>query len=140
MGPWGFWTTFLVAASMGSAIFGRTLKVLGHASNENAIVFGIALGIVFGAVTAFFMKRMVITVAYNDREEFLAKLNEAAAQMTSWRWPGTKRVLKPDADGSIWVGIATGEAYTKVKVQLSPGSATITGPGFYAKRLARKLA
>ncbi len=141
MQPRSFWGTFVMLAAttalpfallwsllfslMMGWEFGQVLRV--------GIWGGIAFGLLFGFVMAFFVKAVTISVAFQDKEAFLQRLNVALAELGYHPQSQTKTFLtyKPSFQAGLLAG--------KISVQIEQSSATIVGPSTYLKKLQKRI-
>ncbi len=141
MQPRSFWGTFVMVAAitalpfallwsllfslMMGLEFGQVLRV--------GIWSGIAFGLLFGFVMAFFMKAITISVAFQDKESFLSRLNVALAELGYHPQSQTETFLtyKPSFQAGLLAG--------KISVQIEQSSATIVGPLTYLKKLRKRI-
>lgn len=85
----GFWGTFVTVAAiaalpfalLSSLYFSLMMGLEFGAALRAGIWAGNAYGLLFGFVMAFFMKAVTISVTYEDKRAFLARLNVALAEI-----------------------------------------------------------
>lgn len=94
---------------------------------------GIAFGLIFSFIMSFFMKSATISLTSRDKEEFLARLNIALAEIGYHPESQAEGFLiyKP----SVQAGLLAG----KISIQIGDSSLTIIGPNTYIKKLQKKL-
>jgi hypothetical protein len=137
----GFWgTLFMIAALTGLpiALLASFMASLSSGVDFRQILdvyiwFGIFFGLLLGGITAFFMKAYKVMVWYQDQEAFLAQLNIAAAEL------GYHPSVQTDTWLTFTPPIPTGLLSGEISVMLDQGSATITGPATYVKKLQKLL-
>ena len=137
----GFWGAFVTLAAITALPFALLWSLLFSfmMGLEFGAVFrvgiwgGIAFGLLFGFVMAFFMKAVTISVTYQDKEAFLARLNAALAEIGYHPQSQTESfmIYKPSSRAGFLAG--------KISVQIEDGSCTIVAPGTCIKILQKWL-
>lgn len=123
--PFALLWTGLMAIMQGQP-FGEILPL--------GLVAGLLFGVSFGLIMAFFLKGETATLAVEDEQAFVARLNIATSQLGYY--PATQGegffTYKP----SFQAGLAAG----RISVQLQDDRAVIVGPRMYVKKLLKRLA
>lgn len=122
--PFGLLWSWLFSLTMGLD-FGQVLAV--------GIWGGVAFGLIFGSVMAFFMKAATVSIGFQEKEAFLSRLNVALAEIGYHPQSQTETFFtyKPSFQAGLLAG--------KISVQLEHGSAMIVGPSTYVTKLQRRI-
>lgn len=141
MQPRGFLGTWMMIAAISGPLFGLGWSVLYFlitGIDFGLVLFcgllgGIAFGLLFGLIMAFFFKAVRISIRFRQKEAFVSWLNITLAEMGYHPQSQFKNFItyKP----SVQAGLAAG----KISVQIRNGTATIVGPNTYIKKLQRNL-
>jgi hypothetical protein len=142
MKPRGFWGTFVFVAAitalpfalLSSWIYSLTLhEDFGFILARFGIWGGVAFGLLFGFVMAFFLKAETIVVPFQDWGAFLANLNVVLAEMGYHpeSQSGQFMTFRPSFQAGLLAG--------KISVQIGQNNATIVGPAMYVKKLKQRI-
>jgi hypothetical protein len=137
----GFWGTLFMIAALSAlpiALLSSFMASLSSGVDFRQILdvyiwFGLFFGLLLGVIIAFFMKAYRVMVRYQDREAFLAQLNIAVREL------GYHPSVQTDAWLTFTPPIPTGLLSGEISVMIDQGSATITGPATYVKKLQKLL-
>lgn len=142
MRPRGFWSTFAMLSSITGLAFALLSSwlfslVMDWKFSEFFVLYGlwggIAFGLLFGLIMAFFMKAITLSMTFKDKETFLSQLNVALAEIGYHPQSQTGNFLtyKPSFQAGLLAG--------RISVQIEQSSATVVGPSTYIKKLQKRI-
>ena len=94
---------------------------------------GVAFGLLFGSIMAFFIRGATRSATFREKEAFISQLNIALAEIGYHPQSCVNDLLmyKP----SLQAGLLAG----KIAVQMEDGRCTIVGPRIYVAKLRKRL-